>query len=74
MNFFSDKKLLNAAREVVIEKLLRLSAYHPTMEMFAAILQSDGNEELKPNLARQILAAILPLLGKLQVHRDSLPV
>ena len=66
-SLYADVKLLNAAREMVIEKMLRMLAYEGTMNLFTSILVCEERGDVKPTLARQILAALLPHLCKQQV-------
>lgn len=66
-SLYAEVKLLNAAREMVIEKMLRIIPYEGTMNLFTSILMCQERGDVKPRLARQTLAALLPHLSKLQV-------
>ena len=67
-SMYTQVKLLNAAREMVIEKMLRIIPYEGTMNLFTSILVCRESGDVKPRLARQTLAALLPHLRKQQVH------
>ena len=67
-SLYTQVKLLNAARDMIIEKMLRIIQYEGVMNLFTSILVCRERGDIKLRLARQALASLLPHLSKQQVR------